>query len=166
MTNFDSFFPVIWPEQQEMVSMEEIIQLQKKEEAAQKAAAEKERQAAQKAATVIQGPPVIQAQSAAKKGKKKGITINEGAPQVAKTVPFDNAPQSKKDGKKRVGEQAEAPPATRQCTGPGGTVAMVLVSVSEVTDSTLVIHPHPLFGGDGALQERCSIFEPRDCHTS
>ena len=61
MTNFDSFFPVIWPEQQEMVSMEKIIQLQKREEATYKVTAEKERQAAQKAATVIQGPPVIQA---------------------------------------------------------------------------------------------------------
>ena len=63
-----------------MVSMEEIIQLQKREEAAQKAAAEKERQAAQKAAAVDQGPPVIQGQSAAKKSKEKGIMISEGAP--------------------------------------------------------------------------------------
>ena len=39
MTNFDFFFHVIWPEQQEMVTMEELIQLQKREETAQKAAA-------------------------------------------------------------------------------------------------------------------------------
>ena len=55
-------------------------------------------------------------------------------------------PQSKQDGKRKVGEQAEALPATRQRTGPGGTIAMVSVSVTEVTDSRLVIHPHPLFG--------------------
>ena len=101
---------------------------------------------AQKAATVIQGPPVIQAQSTAKKGKEKGITINEGAPQVAKTVPFDNASQSKKDGKRKVGEQAEAPQATQQRTNPGGTAAMIPVSVSKVTSEKLVIHQHPLFG--------------------
>ena len=45
-----------------------------------------------------------------------------------------------------MGEQVEAPPPTRQRTGPGATVAMVSVSVSEVTDSRLVIYPHPLFG--------------------
>ena len=45
-----------------------------------------------------------------------------------------------------MGEQAKAPPATRQRTGPGGTVAMVSVSMTEITDSRLVIHPHPLFG--------------------
>ena len=43
-----------------------------------------------------------------------------------------------------MGEQAEAPPATRQRTGSSVTVAMV--SVTEVTDSRLVIHLHPLFG--------------------
>ena len=45
-----------------------------------------------------------------------------------------------------MGEQAEVPPATRQHTGPGGTVAMVPVSVTEVIYSRLVIFPHPLFG--------------------
>ena len=45
-----------------------------------------------------------------------------------------------------MGEQAETPSTTRQRTGPGGTVAMVPVSVTEVTDSRLVIHPYPLFG--------------------
>ena len=45
-----------------------------------------------------------------------------------------------------MGEQATAPPATRQRTGPGGTVAMVPISVTEVIDSRLVIHPHSLFG--------------------
>ena len=72
--------------------------------------------------------------------------ISEGAAQATKTVLPENAPQSKKDGKRKVGEQAEAPPPTRQCTGLGGTVAMVPVSVFEVTNSRLVIHPHPLFG--------------------
>ena len=40
----------------------------------------------------------------------------------------------------------ETPLAIRQRTGSGGAVAMVFVSVAEVTDSRLVIHPHPLFG--------------------
>ena len=44
-----------------------------------------------------------------------------------------------------MGEQAETPPTTRQRTGPGGTVAMVPVSVTEITDSRFVIHPHSLF---------------------
>ena len=105
MTNFDCFFLVIWPEQQEMVSMEEIIQLQKREKTAQKAAAEKERQAAQKAAAVDHGPFVIQAQSAAKKSKENGITISESAPQAAKTVPPKNAPNPKRMGKERWGSR-------------------------------------------------------------
>ena len=68
VTNFDSFFLVIWPEQQEMVMMEELIRLQKREEAAQKAAVEKERQAALKATAVAdQDPPVRPGQSAVKK---------------------------------------------------------------------------------------------------
>ena len=83
-----------------MVSIEELIELQKKEETAQKAAAEKERQSVQKA---DQGPPVVQGQSAAKKSKKKRITINEGAPQATQSVTLENAPQFKKDGKRKVG---------------------------------------------------------------
>ena len=85
--------------------MEEIIQLQKREEAAQKAAAEKERQAAQKAAAVDQGPPVIQGQSAMKKSKEKKIKISEGAPQAAKTVLPDNAPNPRRIGKERWGSR-------------------------------------------------------------
>ena len=95
---------------------------------------------------MIQGPPVIQAQEVAKKSKEKGIMINEGAPQVATTVLFDNAPQSKKNGKKKVREQTEAPSATRQRPNPGGTAAMIPVSVSKVISEKLVIHQHPLFG--------------------
>ena len=49
VTDFDSVFRVIWPEQQEMVSIEKIIELQKREEVAQKAVKEKQRQLAQKA---------------------------------------------------------------------------------------------------------------------
>ena len=132
-----------------MVTMEELIRLQKREEAAQKAAAEKEKQAATKAAIAVsadQVPPVKSGQSAAKKSKEKGITISEGGPQATRSTPADNAPQSKKDGKKRVGEQTEAPPATRQRTSPSGSVAMVPVTVSEVTGEKLVVHSHPLFG--------------------
>ena len=126
-----------------MVSIEEIIELQKKEEAAQKAAEAKQRQLAQKAS---QEPPATQGQSSAKKGKEKGIKINEGAPQATQSITLENAPQSKKDRKRKVRAQVETPPTIRQRTGPGGTVVMVPVSVTEVTDSRLVIHPHPLFG--------------------
>ena len=54
--------------------------------------------------------------------------------------------QSKKDGKRKVGESIETPPATRQRTDSGGAVVKVLVSVSEVSDPRLVIHTHSLFG--------------------
>ena len=99
-----------------MVTMEELIRLQKKEEAAQKAAVEKEKQSAPKAAVTAVAdhvPPTKLGQSAAKKSKEKGITISEGDSQATRSTPADNAPQSKKDGKKRVGEQTEAPPAIR-----------------------------------------------------
>ena len=97
MTDFDSVFHVIWLEQQEMISIEEIIELQKREKAAQKAIGEKQRQLAQKAS---QRHPDAQRQSFAKKGKEKGITINEGAPQATQSVTPKNAPRSKKDGKR------------------------------------------------------------------
>ena len=45
-----------------------------------------------------------------------------------------------------MGEQTEAPPAIRQRTNPNGTIAMVPVSVTEVTGEKLVVHSHPLFG--------------------
>ena len=45
-----------------------------------------------------------------------------------------------------MGEQTEAPPATRQRTSPSGSVAMVPVTVFEVTGEKLVVHSHPLFG--------------------
>ena len=147
MTDFDSLFLVLWPEQREMVTMDELIRLQKRAEEAEKAAVEKEKQAATKAAgPVDQVPSESSGQSAAKKSKEKGITISEGGPRTTPSVPADPAPQSKKDGKKRMGAQAEAPPAVRQRTSPGGNVAMVPVSVSELTAEKLVVHPHPLFG--------------------
>ena len=57
MTDFDSLFLVLWPEQQEMVTMEELIRLQKRAEEAEKAAAEKEKQAATKAAGPVDQVP-------------------------------------------------------------------------------------------------------------
>ena len=90
-----------------MVTMEELIRLQKNEEAAQKAAAEKEKQSAPKAAVTTAAnhvPPAKSGQSAVKKSKEKGITIIEGGPQATRSSPADNAPQSKKNGKKRVGK--------------------------------------------------------------
>ena len=85
-----------------MVSMEELIQLQKREEAAQKTATEKPKQMARKAATADQGNLVTQGQSIEKRGKEKGITISEDIPRATRSVPTDNASQFKKDGKKRV----------------------------------------------------------------
>ena len=43
-------------------------------------------------------------------------------------------------------EQTEAPLAIRQRTNPSGTVAMVPVSVTEVTGEKLLVHSHLLFG--------------------
>ena len=45
-----------------------------------------------------------------------------------------------------MGEPADIPPATRQRTDSGSAVAMVPVTMEEVPDTRLVIHPHPLFG--------------------
>ena len=45
-----------------------------------------------------------------------------------------------------MGEPTYIPPATRQRTDSGGAVAMVSVTMAEVPDTRLVIHPHPLFG--------------------
>ena len=45
-----------------------------------------------------------------------------------------------------MGEPADIPPATRQRTDFGSAVAKVPVTMEEVPDSRLVIHPHPLFG--------------------
>ena len=62
-----------------MVTMEKLIRLQKREEAAHKAAAEKEKQSALKAAVTAaadQVPSAKSVQSTAKKSKEKGITIS------------------------------------------------------------------------------------------
>ena len=122
--------------------MEELIALQKREEAAQKAAAEKEEQSARRVTQAV----VQESQSTAQKAKEKGITISEGAPQVNQTQVAEITPQSKQDGKRKAGEQTGAPHATRQRTESGGRNAMVPVTVTAVTDSQLVIHQHPLFG--------------------
>ena len=47
--DFDLVFHVLWSEQQKMVSIEEIIEIQKREEVAQKATAKKQHQLAKKA---------------------------------------------------------------------------------------------------------------------
>ena len=44
-----------------------------------------------------------------------------------------------------MGEPADIPSATRQRTDSGSAVAMVPVTIEEVSDTRLVIHPHPLF---------------------
>ena len=49
VTDFDLVFHVTWLEQQEMVSIEEIILIQKREEVAQKTVGEKQQQLAKKA---------------------------------------------------------------------------------------------------------------------
>ena len=45
-----------------------------------------------------------------------------------------------------MGEPADIPPATRQHSDSGSAVAMVLVTMEEVPNTRLVVHPHPLFG--------------------
>ena len=45
-----------------------------------------------------------------------------------------------------MGEPADIPIATRQSTDSGSAVAMVPVTMEEVPDTRLVIHPYPLFG--------------------
>ena len=82
-----------------MVTMEELIRLQKREETAQKAAVEKEKQSAPKAAVTAAAdhvPPTKSGQSAAKKSKEKGITISEGDSQATRSTPADNAPPIQK----------------------------------------------------------------------
>ena len=80
------------------------------------------------------------------KEKEKGITIREGAPQTEQVAVLERALQSKKDGKRKVGESVEPPPATQQRTKLGGAVAMLPVFVAEVSAERLVVHSHPLFG--------------------
>ena len=105
--------------------------------------AQKRQQSAKKA---NQDPPNAKGQSSTSKGREKGITIKEGAPQTKQTSIVEKVSQSKKDGKRKVGEPIETPPTTRQRTDSGGAVAMVLVSVSEISNTRLMIHTHPLFG--------------------
>ena len=86
VTDFDFTFLVLRLEQQEMVLMEQIIAIQKREEAAQKAAAQKQqsaKEADQSRATL---------QSGREKGKEKGITIKEGASQAKQTTAPKAAP--------------------------------------------------------------------------
>ena len=91
-----------------MVTMEELIRLQKREEAVQKAAVEKEKQSALKAAVTAaadQVPPAKSGQSAAKKSKEKGITISEGGPQATRSAPADNAPNPRRMGRRGWGSR-------------------------------------------------------------
>ena len=93
MTDFDFTFLVLRPEQQEMVSMEQIITIQKREEAVQKTAAQKavaqKQQSAKEADQSRVGAPL---QSGREKGKEKGITIKEGASQAKQTTAPKAAP--------------------------------------------------------------------------
>ena len=83
VTDFDLVFHVTWPEQQEMVSIEEIIAIQKREEAAQKVAAQKQQLSAEEA---DQGAPNVKGPSSTSQGKEKGITIREGATQAKRSA--------------------------------------------------------------------------------
>ena len=83
VTDFDFVFHVIRPEQPEMVSIQEIIAIQKREEDAQKVTAQKQQQSTKKA---DQGPPNAKRQLSISKGREKGITIKEGAPRPNKQL--------------------------------------------------------------------------------
>ena len=121
-----------------MVSIEEIIAIQKCDKAAQRQQESRKK--------VDKGHFSAQGHSFKGKEKEKGISIKEGAPQTTSTTVSEDAHQSKEDGKRNVVESVETPPAIRQRTDSGSAVAMVFVFVDEVTDARLVIHPHPLFG--------------------
>ena len=113
VTDFDFSFLVLRLEQQKMVSMEQIIAIQKREEAAQKAttqkaAAQKQQSAKEADQSRVSAPSL----SGWEKGKEKGITIKEGASQAKQTTAPKAALLSKRDGKKRMGEPADIPPAT------------------------------------------------------
>ena len=80
VADFDFAFLVLYPEQQEMVSMEQIIAIQKREEATQKATVQKATAQKQQLAKEVDQIRVnAPSQSGREKGKKKGITIKEGA---------------------------------------------------------------------------------------
>ena len=75
-----------------MVSMEEIIAIQKREKAAEKAATQKAvAQKQQSTKKVDQDSANVPAQSE-KKGKEKGISIKEGASQAKQTIASKAAP--------------------------------------------------------------------------
>ena len=80
------------------------------------------------------------------KGKEKGITIKEPIPQPKQTEPPNDTPQSKHNGKRKVRELDEAPPAIQARTKSIGRVEILLVSATPVPDERLVIHKHPLYG--------------------
>ena len=100
---------MVRPEQEEMVSLQEIIALQKRDEAAQK------QQELRKEADKV--PLGAQGHSSKGKGKEKekekGITIREGAPQMEQATVPESTPQLKKDGKRKVEESFEPPHAIR-----------------------------------------------------
>ena len=120
-----------------MVSIEEIIPFQKQDEVAKK-----KLKSGKKAS---KGPSDAQGYFSKSKEKEKGITIKEGAFHTKQANISKDAPQSKQDGKKKVGESVEAPLATQQRTSSEGAIAMLPISTVEVTDERLVIHPYPLF---------------------
>ena len=121
-----------------MVSIEEIIALQKQDEATKKQSKSGKKMA--------KGPSGVQGHSFKGKEKEKGIIIKEGASQTKQTTISKDTPQSKQDGKRKVGELIEAFSATRQRTGSEGAVEMFPVFAVEITNERLMIHPHPLFG--------------------
>ena len=76
-----------------MVSMKQIITIQKREEAAQKAAAQKVvAQKQQSAKEADQSRVSAPSQSGREKSKEKGITIKEGASQAKQTTAPKAAP--------------------------------------------------------------------------
>ena len=121
-----------------MVSIEEIIALQKQDEAAKKKS-----ESGKKVSKDLSG---TQGSSSKGKEKEKGITIKESPSHTKQANVPKDASQSKQDGKRKMGEPVEASPTTRQRMGSKGTIVMLSIFTIEVSDDRLVIHPHPLFG--------------------
>ena len=79
------------------------------------------------------------------KEKEKGIIIKEPVLQSKQATASKGAPQSKKDGKRKVRKSAEALPIARPRIESTEGATILPVSIVPATDEILVIHPHPLF---------------------
>ena len=100
VTDFDFVFHEIWPKQQKMVSIEEIMAIQKREEAAQKVTAQKQQQLTEKA---DQGPPNAKGQSSVSKGREKVLPLRRVPPDQTNSCRRESLPVKEGRNKKSEG---------------------------------------------------------------